>query len=138
MNIPGFTAGASLFKTSECYSSLSRNQGALGTSLLPSIQMALLPGGAAPAVYGTKCGPCSSSGWQSCTKTIDGKSYGTQFQRKCVPGGGGTGSGGSNKTQECALDYYACVLGCQIVPWPGNLFCVAKCSYDRIKCDNPF
>jgi hypothetical protein len=36
MNMPRFTAGASLYKTSEHYGSLSPSQG----SLLPSVQMA--------------------------------------------------------------------------------------------------
>jgi hypothetical protein len=142
MNMPGFTAEASFSKTSaNC--GLSRSQRTIPASLLPTVQMAKLPGEEEPGVYGIKCGVCSSTGWQWCEKTLDGQSLDLPpFKRKCVPGGGGgsggNGSGGNDKTQECALDFWKCTVGCQFIPWPGSWVCEAKCIADRIDCLNPF
>jgi hypothetical protein len=142
MTIPRFTAENALHLDETHYGSVSRRPSELPPIRRPGVQMALLPGHEAPGVHGHKCQPCGSGGWQWCVKTLDGQAIdGTEYGRACVPGGGGGGAGGSNgedKTLQCALDYWGCVLGCQAAPWPMNLFCVIKCSYERIKCQNPF
>ena len=142
MNMPGFTADILVYKTSEHYRRVSQRQSALPANRLFNVQMAKLPGEGAPGVEGIKCGVCSSTGWQWCEKTLDGQSIGDEpFKRKCVPAGGGGGTGGSDgmsSTEKCALKFYFCTLGCQTAPWPANLICVGGCIAARLDCENPF
>lgn len=86
MNMPGFTAESSFYKTSANYCSLSWSQSAIPASLLPTVQMAKFPGEEAPGVYGIRCGVCSTTGTQWCEKTLDGMSLDLPpFLRTCVP-----------------------------------------------------
>jgi hypothetical protein len=100
MNIPGFTADVSLYRTSGHYRSLLQSQ---STSLLSTIQIAKLPGGAAPGVHGTKCGVCGITGWQWCQETLDGVVIGESYKRKCMNCGpcGPTLQSGGNFVQTC-------------------------------------
>jgi hypothetical protein len=131
MNIPGFTADVSLYRTSGHYGSLSKSQ---SMSLLPKLQMALLPGGAAPGVHGKKCGPCSG-GWRNCWDTLDGKvindvphkelcqscgpclpTLSGQFMQNCV-------KGGSSFSQPCTV----CNKVTIPTPWPLPDICLEIC-----------
>src|SRR5512132_4431285 len=96
MKMPGFTADILVYKTSEHYGRVSQRQSGLPANRLLSVLMEKLPGEEAPGVYGTRCGVCSSTGWQWCETTLDGESISEPFKRKCVPGGGGGGTGGSD------------------------------------------
>jgi len=68
-----------------------------------------------------------------------GKTY---LQCKLVCGGAEptspVGSGGWGKTQDCALAFWQCTLGCQASPFPGNFACLAGCYAARLHCSNPF
>ena len=147
MNLPGFSAEASLFtaepspsNTSENYASLLRPKGPLPASLLPTVQMAILPGHEDPGVWGTKCQPCKG-GWQWCVKTLDGQAIdGTDFKRACTipppPSGGGSGSDGNQK--ECRLKCHAenafCLAACTATGFPGVIICAAACEYKFYTC----
>ena len=84
MRFPGFTAEASLHGTIGHYGSLSQRLSVLPASRLPSVQIAKLPGGAAPGVHGTKCGPCGSYGWRNCVETLDATPIGETYKSACV------------------------------------------------------
>jgi hypothetical protein len=134
MELPGFTAEASLYTHAGHYSSFPRNGGSS-----TGVQPAKLPGEEAPGVYGIRCGNCVNN-WQWCEKTLDGQSLDLPpFKRQCTPSAGPVnGGGGANPVIGCAIKYGACVLGCQAIPFPGNFACLAACTADRIECNNPF
>jgi hypothetical protein len=83
MNMPGFNADGSLYKTSECYDSLSQNQSALPANLSPNVQMAMFPEGDGPPSTYTKCGSCGSTGWKWCQKIDFGEPIGEKFRKEC-------------------------------------------------------
>jgi hypothetical protein len=130
MNMPGFTAEASFYKTSANFRSLSRSQRAILASLVPTVRMAKLNGEEEPGVYGEKCRPCSISGWQWCEKTLDGQSLDLKpYKRKCAPGGGGSIS----KFAKCLDEYLDCTDDC-LIPFPFNLACEIGCNIAFDNC----
>lgn len=133
MELPGFTAEASLYAPAGHYGSFPRNRGSS-----TGVQPAILPGEESSGVWGVRCGNCVNN-WQWCEKTLDGKSQDLPpFKRHCTPPAGGISDGAVDPVQKCAIKYWACVGACQFVPFPGNLVCVGKCTADRIECNNPF
>jgi hypothetical protein len=75
MNMPGFTAETSLFKTLQHYNSRAWSQGALGGGPLSSIQIAILDDEGGPS--SKICTGCSSNGWRDCWDNI-----GTTYPKK--------------------------------------------------------
>lgn len=133
MELPGFTAEASLHQPARHYSGFPRNRGSS-----TGVQPAKLPGEESPGVYGIRCGNCVNN-WQWCEKTLDGQSLDLPpFKRQCTPSAGGGPGKTIDPGEVCAIKYWACVAACQVAPFPSNLFCVGGCTADRIECNNPF
>jgi len=79
MTLPGFSADSALYRSSNAYRSSWK-----ATPLAGAVEMQLWGETSEGGIgNGTKCGGCSSSGWQKC-KTEDGSSY-TQACTSCSP-----------------------------------------------------
>jgi len=81
MRMPGLTAAASLYKTSECYQlAASWGEGAGGQGVIP--QQGFVPPLPVSPLFPWQCSPCTRYGWQFCCPP---PGFGVRcFVRRCL------------------------------------------------------
>lgn len=121
MSLPGFTAGRSISQPAEHFGAATRRLGSSIVRESQHVRMAKLPGGSAPGVHGTKCGPCGTFGWRNCVKTLDAVAIGEPYKSPCVgscsPLPPFTVVGGQLYCQKCYLGGQATTFLCVFVPY---------------------